>query len=168
MKKFYFVIVVASCTGREALSVDVDFGLDLMDAFAQYINVGDDIIKVYPMRNLEQAQEVAQKINSLQDKKSQYMEEVIMFTETDEEVFQHLEYDKLDPEGENYHIARMDECKKSRIEKETEDVKKRLQGYHDFMRQMLGDGVYARHIEQVQHHFGQLEIDLFDPLSGLM
>lgn len=168
MKKFYFVIVVASCTGREALPVAVDFGLDLMDAFAQYINIGDDIIKVYPMRTLEQAEKVAQKINSLQDKKSQHMEEVIMFTETDEDVFQHLEYDRLDPEGENYHISSMDGYKKSRIEKETEDVKKRLQDYHDTMRQMLGDGVYTRHIEQVQHHFGQIGIDLFDPLSGLM
>lgn len=166
--KFYYLIVVERSTGKEAVPVQVDFGIDLMDAVSTYINIGDDIIKVYPMKSFEQAQEVAQKINKLQDKKSQYMEEVIMFTETDEEVFQHLEYDKLDPEGENYHISSMDGCKKSRIEKETEDVKKRLQGYHDFMRQMLGDGVYTRHIEQVQHHFGQIGIDLFDPLSGLM
>lgn len=166
--KFYFVIVVAKHTGREALPVQVDFGLDLMDAFSRYIEVGDDIIKVYPMRNLEQAEKVAKKINTLQNKTSQEMEEAIMFTETDEEVFQHLEYDRLDPEGENYHISSMYGYKKSRIEKETEDVKKRLQGYHDFMRQMLGDGVYTRHIEQVQHHFGQIGIDLFDPLSGLM
>lgn len=167
MKKFYFVIVVASCTGREALSVAVDFGLDLMDAFAQYINIGDDIIKVYPMRNLEQAQEVAQKINSLQDKKSQYMEEIVMESGITE-VYQELEYEREDPEKDNYRIARMDKSKQDAIEKATENIKIRLQDYHDFMRRMVGDGTYTFNLEQVQHHLAQVTGDLFDPLAGLM
>lgn len=167
MEKFYFVILVSKRTGREAVAVQVDFGLDLMDAFSRYIELGDDIIKVYPMRNLEQAEKVAQKINSLQDKKLQYMEEIVMESGMTE-VYQELEYEREDPERDNYRIARMDKSKRDEIEKMTDDIYERLQEYHDFMRRMVGDGAYTRNIQQVQHHFGQIRGDLFDPLSGLM
>lgn len=165
--KFYFVVVVSNSTGKEALAVDVNYGIDLMEAFFQHINVGDDIIKVYPMRNLEQAEKVAQKINSLQDKKLQYMEEIVMESGMTE-VYQELEYEREDPERDNYRIARMDKSKRDEIEKMTDDIYERLQEYHDFMRRMVGDGSYTRNIQQVQHHFGQIRGDLFDPLSGLM
>lgn len=165
--KFYFVILVSRHTGREAVAVQVDFGLDLMDAFSRYIEVGDDIIKVYPMRNLEQAEKVAQKINSLQDKKSQYMEEIVMESGMTE-VYQELEYEREDPEHDNYRIARMDKSKQDEIEKATDDIKMRLQEYHDFMRRAVGDGAYTFNLEQVQHHLSQVTGDLFDPLSGLM
>lgn len=167
MEKFYFVILVSKRTGRESVAVQVDFGLDLMDAFSRYIELGDDIIKVYPMRNLEQAEKVAQKINSLQDKKLQYMEEIVMESGM-KEVYQDLEYEREDPEQENYNIARMDKSKRDEIEKMTDDIYERLQEYHEFMRRMVGDGAYTHNIQQVQHHFGQIRGDLFDPLSGLM
>lgn len=167
MEKFYFVILVSKRTGREAVAVQVDFGLDLMDAFSRYIELGDDIIKVYPMRNLEQAEKVAQKINSLQDKKLQYMEEIVMESGMTE-VYQELEYEREDPERDNYRIARMDKSKRDEIEKMTDDIYERLQEYHEFMRRMVGDGAYTHNIQQVQHHFGQIRGDLFDPLSGLM
>ena len=138
-----------------------------MEAFSQHINVGDDIIKVYPMRNLEQAEKVAQKINSLQDKKLQYMEEIVMESGMTE-VYQELEYEREDPERDNYRIARMDKSKRDEIEKMTDDIYERLQEYHEFMRRMVGDGAYTHNIQQVQHHFGQIRGDLFDPLSGLM
>lgn len=32
--RFYFVVVVGSCTGKQALAVDVDYGIDLMEAFS--------------------------------------------------------------------------------------------------------------------------------------
>ncbi len=165
--KFYFVVVVSNSTGKEALAVDVNYGIDLMEAFSQHINVGDDIIKVYPMRNLEQAEKVAQKINSLQDKKLQYMEEIVMESGMTE-VYQELEYEREDPERDNYRIARMDKSKRDEIEKMTDDIYERLQEYHEFMRRMVGDGAYTHNIQQVQHHFGQIRGDLFDPLSGLM
>ena len=164
--KFYFVVVVSNSTGKEALAVDVNYGIDLMEAFSQHINVGDDIIKVYPMRNLEQAEKVAQKINSLQDKKLQYMEEIVMESGMTE-VYQELEYEREDPERDNYRIARMDKSKRDEIEKMTDDIYERLQEYHEFMRRMVGDGAYTHNIQQVQHHFGQIRGDLFDPLSGL-
>lgn len=167
MEKFYFVILVSKRTGRESVAVQVDFGLDLMDAFSRYIELGDDIIKVYPMRNLEQAEKVAQKINSLQDKKLQYMEEIVMESGMTE-VYQELEYEREDPERDNYRIARMDKSKRDEIEKMTDDIYERLQEYHEFMRRMVGDGAYTHNIQQVQHHFGQIRGDLFDPLSGLM
>lgn len=165
--KFYFVVVVSNSTGKDALAVDVNYGIDLMEAFSQHINVGDDIIKVYPMRNLEQAEKVAQKINSLQDKKLQYMEEIVMESGMTE-VYQELEYEREDPERDNYRIARMDKSKRDEIEKMTDDIYERLQEYHEFMRRMVGDGAYTHNIQQVQHHFGQIRGDLFDPLSGLM
>ena len=165
--KFYFVIVVAKHTGREAVAVQVDFGLDLMDAFSRYIEVGDDIIKVYPMKSFEQAEKVAKKINSLQDKKPQYMEEIVMESGITE-VYQELEYEREDPEQDNYRIARMDKSKQDAIEKATDDIKKRLQEYHDFMRRTVGDGAYTFNLEQVQHHLVQVTGDLFDPLAGLM
>lgn len=165
--KFYFVVVVSNSTGKEALAVDVNYGIDLMEAFSQHINVGDDIIKVYPMRNLEQAEKVAQKINSLQDKKLQYMGEIVMESGMTE-VYQELEYEREDPERDNYRIARMDKSKRDEIEKMTDDIYERLQEYHEFMRRMVGDGAYIHNIQQVQHHFGQIRGDLFDPLSGLM
>ncbi len=45
-----------------------------------YINLNDDIEKVYPMPTFEQAQEVAGKLNKLKDKKLQYVEEIVMET----------------------------------------------------------------------------------------
>lgn len=165
--KFYFVVVVLSCTGKEALAVDVDYGIDLMEAFSQHINLNDDIEKVYPMPTFEQAQEVAGKLNKLKDKKLQYVEEVVMETGM-KEIYQDLEYEREDPEQENYRIARMDKNKRDEIEKMTDDIYERLQAYHDFMRRMVGDGAYTHNIQQVQHHFGQIRGDLFDPLSGLM
>lgn len=51
-----------------------------MDSFAEHINVDDDIIKVYPMRNFEQAQETTRLINKLQEKSIKNMEEIIMET----------------------------------------------------------------------------------------
>lgn len=167
MNKFYYTIITSSCTGKEAVAVQVDEGVDLMESFAEHINVDDDIIKVYPMRNLEQAEKVAQKINSLQDKKLQYMEEIVMESGMTE-VYQELEYEREDPERDNYRIARMDKSKRDEIEKMTDDIYERLQEYHEFMRRMVGDGAYTHNIQQVQHHFGQIRGDLFDPLSGLM
>lgn len=165
--KFYFVVVVSNSTGKEALAVDVNYGIDLMEAFSQHINVGDDIEKVYPMPTFEQAQEVAGKLNELKDKKLQYVEEVVMETGM-KEIYQDLEYEREDPEQENYRIARMDKNKRDEIEKMTDDIYERLQEYHEFMRRMVGDGAYTHNIQQVQHHFGQIRGDLFDPLSGLM
>lgn len=165
--KFYFVVVVGSCTGKEAVAVDVDYGIDLMEAFSQHINLNDDIEKVYPMPDIKQAQEVAKKLNELKDKKSQYIEEIIMETGM-KEVYQDLEYEREDPEQENYNIARMGKSKQDEIEKMTDDIYERLQEYHDFMRRMVGDGAYTHSIQQVQHHFGQIRGDLFDPLAGLM
>lgn len=165
--KFYFVVVVGSCAEKEALAVDVDYGIDLMEAFSKHINLNDDIEKVYPMQTFEQAQEVAGKLNELKDKKSQSMEEIVMETGM-KEVYQDLEYEREDPKQENYNIARMDKSKRDEIEKMTDDIYERLQEYHDFMRRMVGDGSYTHNIQQVQHHFGQIRGDLFDPLSGLM
>ena len=165
--RFYFVVVVGSCTGKQALAVDVDYGIDLMEAFSQHINLNDDIEKVYPMPTFEQAQEVAGKLNKLKDKKLQYVEEIVMETGM-KEVYQDLEYEREDPEQENYNIARMDKVKRDEIEKMTDDIYERLQEYHDFMRRMVGDGFYTRNIQQVQHHFGQIRGDLFDTLSGVM
>lgn len=165
--KFYFVVVVSSSTGKEALAVDVDYGIDLMEAFAEHINVGDDIEKVYPMPDIKHAQEVAGKLNKLKDKKITVYEEVVMETGM-KEIYQDLEYEREDPEQENYRIARMDKNKRDEIEKMTDDIYERLQAYHDFMRRMVGDGAYTYNLQQVQHHFGQIRGDLFDPLSGLM
>lgn len=76
--KFYYTIITRSCTGQEAVAVQVDGGVDLMDSFAEHVNVNDDIVKVYPMRTLEQAQETARLINKSQEKSIKKMEEIIM------------------------------------------------------------------------------------------
>ena len=76
--KFYYTIITRSCTGQEAVAVQVDGGVDLMDSFAEHVNVNDDIVKVYPMRTLEQAQETARLINKSQEKSIKKKEEIII------------------------------------------------------------------------------------------
>lgn len=76
--KFYYTIITHNSTGKEALAVQVDGGVDLMDSFAEHINVDDDIIKVYPMPNFEQAQKVTKLFNKSQEKSIKKMEEIIM------------------------------------------------------------------------------------------
>lgn len=76
--KFYYTIITNNSTGKEALAVRVDGGVDLMDSFAEHINVDDDIIKVYPMPNFEQAQKVTKLFNKSQEKSIKKMEEIIM------------------------------------------------------------------------------------------
>ena len=76
--KFYYTIITNNSTGKEALAVRVDGGVDLMDSFAEHININDDIVKVYPMRTLEQAQETARLFNKSQEKSIKKMEEIIM------------------------------------------------------------------------------------------
>ncbi len=66
--KFYYTIITRSSTEKEALAVQVDEGVDLMDSFAEHINVDDDIVKVYPMRTLEQAEKVTKLFNKSQEK----------------------------------------------------------------------------------------------------
>lgn len=175
--QFYYVIVTSSCTGKEALAVSVDYALDLMDAFAGHINENEDVVKVYPMPNFSQARKVADGINQLQDKREQYMEEVVMEVgrrlETGaepepKEVYQAVKLDRENPEYDNYHISRMDKEKQDKIEKMTDDMYVRLQEYHDFMRLMVGDGAYTKNIEKVQREFGQIRADLFNPIAGLM
>lgn len=78
--KFYYTIITRSCTGKEALAVQVDEGVDLMYAFAEHININDDIEKVYAMRTLEQAEKVTKLINKSQEKSIKKMEEIIMKT----------------------------------------------------------------------------------------
>lgn len=78
--KFYYTIITNNSTGKEALAVRVDGGVDLMDSFAEHININDDIVKVYPMRTLEQAQETARLVNKSQEKSNKHMEEIIMNT----------------------------------------------------------------------------------------
>ena len=78
MNKFYYTIITSSCTGKEAVAVQVDEGVDLMESFAEHININDDIVKVYPMRTLEQAQETARLFNKSQEKSIKKMEEIIM------------------------------------------------------------------------------------------
>lgn len=78
--KFYYTIITNNSTGKEALAVLVDGGVDLMDSFAEHINVDDDIVKVYPMPNFEQAQKVTKLFNKSQEKSTKDMEEIIMNT----------------------------------------------------------------------------------------
>lgn len=78
--KFYYTIITNNSTGKEALAVQVDEGVDLMDSFAEYVNVDDNIEKVYPMRTLEQAEKVTKLINKSQEKSIKKMEEIIMKT----------------------------------------------------------------------------------------
>lgn len=80
MNKSYYTIITNSSTGKEAVAVQVDEGVDLMESFAEHININDDIVKVYPMRNFEQAQETTRLINKLQEKSIKNMEEIIMET----------------------------------------------------------------------------------------
>lgn len=84
--KFYYTIITRSCTGQEAVAVQVDGGVDLMDSFAEHVNVNDDIVKVYPMRTLSQAQETARLINKSQEKSNKHMEEIIMQTSVQDNV----------------------------------------------------------------------------------
>lgn len=76
--KFYYTIITNNSTGKEALAVRVDGGVDLMDSFAEHININDDIVKVYLMRTLEQAQETARLFNKSQEKSIKKVEEIIM------------------------------------------------------------------------------------------
>ena len=80
MNKFYYTIITSSCTGKEAVAVQVDEGVDLMESFAEHTNINDDIVKVYPMRTLEQAQETARLFNKSQEKSIKKVEEIIMNT----------------------------------------------------------------------------------------
>lgn len=76
--KFYYTIITNNSTGKEALAVQVDEGVDLMDSFAEHININDDIVKVYPMRTLSRAQETARLFNKSQEKSIKKVEEIIM------------------------------------------------------------------------------------------
>lgn len=160
--KFYYLILVESSTGKEAIPVEVDGVVDLMDSFSKHINVGDDITKVYPMLSLEQAKELAREINSLQEKTLQEIEIVVAKANMELKKYNAISYLDFDVEQENERIERMPEWKRDEIDKRTCKLEDEIDSYYEYMKKILGDRCYAKNVEQVKMHFGQISIGLSD------
>ena len=160
--KFYYLLLVENRKGKEAIPVQVDSGVDLMDGFSKYITVGDDIVKVYPMRDFEQAKELAREINSLQEKTLQEIEIVVAKTNMEMKKYNSVSYLDFDVEQENERIERMSEWKKNEIDRRTCKVEDEIYSYYEYMKRLLGDRGYTHNIEQVKMHFGQIAIGLAD------
>ncbi len=79
--------------------------------------------------------------------------------------YQHLEYVKEDPDEENLRLARMGRDTLDMVEKATDELKLRLAWYRSMMKDLLGDGVYTWAVIQLEHHFGQIDHDLFDAFT---
>lgn len=160
--KFYYLILVENRKGKEAIPVQVDSGVDLMDGFSKHITVGDDIVKVYPMESLEQSKEVAREINGLQEKTLQEIEIVVAKTNMEMQNYNVVHYLDFDVEQENERIERMSEWQKNEIDKRTCKVEDEIDSYYEYMKKLLGDKGYTHNIEQVKMHFGQIAIGLAD------
>lgn len=160
--KFYYLILVENRKGKKAVPVQVDNSVDLMDSFSKHITVGDDIVKVYPMESLEQAKEVAREINSLQEKTLQEIEIVVAKANMELKKYNVVHYLDFDVEQENERIERMSEWKKNEIDRRTCKVEDEIYAYYEYMKKLLGDKGYAKNVEQVKMHFGQISIGLSD------
>lgn len=160
--KFYYLIIVENHKGKETIPVQVDEVVDLMDGFSKYITVGDDIVKVYPMRDFEQAKEVAREINDLQTKTLQEIEIVVEKENMEMKKYNSVSYLDFDVEQENDRIERMPEWKKNEIDRRTCKVEDEVDSYYEYMKRLLGDRGYTHNIEQVKMHFGQISIGLSD------
>lgn len=160
--KFYYLILVENRKGKEAIPVQVDNSVDLMDSFSKHITVGDDIVKVHPMESLEQAKEVALEINSLQEKTLQEIEIVVAKTNIEMKKYNSVSYLDFDVEQENERIEMMPEWKRNEIDKRTCKVEDEIYSYYEYMKKILGDRGYTHNIEQVKMHFGQIAIGLAD------
>ena len=160
--KFYYLIIVENHKGKEAIPVQVDGVVDLMDGFSRYISVGDDIVKVYPLESLEQAKEVAREINDLQTKTLQEIEIVVAKTNMEMKKYNVVHYHDFDVEQENERIERMSEWKRNEIDKRTCKVEDEIDSYYEYMKKILGDKGYTKNVEQVKMHFGQIAIGLAD------
>ena len=160
--KFYYLILVENRKGKEAIPVQVDSGVDLMDGFSKHISVGDDIVKVYPMWSLEQSKEVAREINGLQTKTVQEIEIVVAKTNMEMKKYNVVHYYDFDVEQENERIERMSEWKRNEIDKRTCKVEDEIDSYYEYMKKILGDKGYTKNVEQVKMHFGQIAIGLAD------
>ena len=160
--KFYYLIIVENHKGKEAIPVQVDGVVDLMDGFSKHISVGDDIVKVYPMWSLEQAKELAREINNLQTKTLQEIEIVVAKENMEMKKYNVVHYYDFDVEQENERIERMPEWKKNEIDKRTCKVEDEIYSYYEYMKRLLGDRGYTHNIEQVKMHFGQIVIELAD------
>lgn len=160
--KFYYLILVESCRVKKAVPVQVDGVFDLMDSFSKHITVVDDIVNVYPMVSLEQAKEVAREINDLQTKNLQEIEIVVAKTNMELKKYNSVSYLDFDVEQENDRIERMPEWKRNEIDKRTCKVEDEIYSYYEYMKKLLGDKGYAKNVEQVKMHFGQISIGLSD------
>lgn len=160
--KFYYLIIVENRKGKEAIPVQVDNSVDLMDGFSKHITVGDDIVKVYPMESLEQAKEVAREINDLQTKTLQEIEIVVAKENMEMKKYNVVHYYDFDVERENERIERMPEWKRNEIDSRTCKVEDEIDSYYEYMKKILGDRGYTHNIEQVKMHFGQIAIGLAD------
>lgn len=160
--KFYYLLLVENRKGKEAIPVQVDSGVDLMDGFSKHIAVGDDIVKVYPMESLEQAKEVAREINDLQTKTLQEIEIVVTKENMELKKYNVVHYLDFDVEQENERIERMPEWQRNEIDRRTCKVEDEIYSYYEYMKKILGDRGYTHNIEQVKMHFGQIAIGLAD------
>ena len=160
--KFYYLIIVENHKGKEAIPVQVDGVVDLMDGFSRYITVGDDIVKVYPIESFEQSKELAREINSLQEKTLQEIEIVVAKTNMELKKYNLVSYLDFDVEQENERIERMPEWQRNEIDKRTCKVEDEIYSYYEYMKKILGDKGYTHNIEQVKMHFGQIAIGLAD------
>ena len=160
--KFYYLILVERSTGKEAIPVQVDSGVDLMDGFSKHISVGDDIVKVYPIESFEQSKELAREINSLQEKTLQEIEIVVAKTNMELKKYNSVSYLDFNVEQENERIERMPEWKRNEIDRRTCKVEDEIYSYYEYMKRLLGDRGYTKNVEQVKMHFGQIAIGLAD------
>lgn len=160
--KFYYLIIVENHKGKEAIPVQVDGVVDLMDGFSRYITVGDDIVKVYPIESFEQSKELAREINNLQTKTLQEIEIVVTKTNMELKKYNLVSYLDFDVEQENERIERMPEWQRNEIDRRTCKVEDEIYAYYEYMKKLLGDKGYAKNVEQVKMHFGQIAIGLAD------
>ena len=166
------IYIISGRDYRRAVAVQYDENEDILNDNREGVDIDtENVDDMYIVCDEEKAKKAVELFNenTEQDMSEiiKNMEEIVMESGMTE-VYQELEYEREDPERDNYRIARMDKSKRDEIEKMTDDIYERLQEYHEFMRRMVGDGAYTHNIQQVQHHFGQIRGDLFDPLSGLM
>lgn len=160
--KFYYLIIVENHKGKEAIPVQVDGVVDLMDGFSRYITVGDDIVKVYPIESFEQSKELAREINDLQTKTLQEIEIVVAKENMELKKYNVVHYLDFDVEQENERIERMPEWQRNEIDRRTCKVEDEIDSYYEYMKKILGDRGYVKNVEQARMHFGQIAIGLAD------
>lgn len=84
------------------------------------------------------------------------------------EVSKELQYVMYDVECDNTRISKMSDVQKDMIDTTLNETKEKIDECINLMQTLLGDCAYVDNLTQVQHHLGQIQIDVFDATTDIM